>query len=551
MSEPREDEPHFEALDTYVRRLHAGELPDREALLRAHPELSSALDCLEVLERFAPEVAEGEDEPEADSSPSWPVRPEAGGDFGPYELLCEIGRGGMGVVYKARQKALDRTVAIKMILAGYVGSDEHLARFRAEAKAAAKLRHPHIVHIHEVGQIHGQHFYAMEFVDGVSLARRIEEGPMEIDAAVRLIVTVARAVDDLHQEGIIHRDLKPSNILLDSQDRPYVSDFGLAKVFAGDSAATATGVIAGTPSYMSPEQARGRTADVGPAADIYGLGAILYELLTGRAPFREDNPLETVMQVLSREPMLPRVLNPKVPRNLQVICLKCLSKSPEDRYASAGALADDLERFLRGEPLEARPPDFKARLLRWTRRQPALASRLAVLVVLYTVNWINFRLGLTGEISWKFQAEISVIVAVWIAASVVFQQFLNSRRWTLSARFGWGTLDAIMMLMVLLVADGAASPLVVGYPLLIVASGLWFRVRFVSYMTCLSLISYGILVLDFYYWRPELAEGFDHALDRHIIFCVALVAEAGAVAYLVQRVRTLNSYCGSPDESRG
>jgi serine/threonine-protein kinase len=457
-------------------------------------------------------------------------------------LLSEIGRGGMGIVYRARQKGLDRLVAVKMILGSHLASPEHVRRFQAEAKAAARLRHPHIVHIHEVGQLHGQDYFAMEYIEGESLAQRLARGPVEIDAAVRLVAAVARAVDHLHQQGLIHRDLKPSNILLDDQGQPYVTDFGLAKVCLPGSEITATGVIAGTPSYMAPEQATGVGSRVSPSVDVYSLGSILYELLTGRPPFREDNPLDTLMDVLSRDPTLPRQLNAKVPRELELICLKCLAKSPEDRYSSAAAVADDLEHFARGEALEVRPPHLGQRLWSWTRRQPALALRLGALGVFYCVETVNFLLGAAG-VDWSFHWKISGLMGMWAGASTICQQFLESRRWSFPARYVWGTLDSLLLTGVLLVADGAASPLIIGYPLLIVASGLWFRVRFVSFITVLSLISYGLLVVDFYHIRAaKLQPNFDTAVDRHVINVVGLLVLGSIVAYLVHRVRTLSSF---------
>lgn len=516
----------FDFLDDYLRRLQAGERPDRGELLRERPELASALDCLEMLERFAPDA---------------PAEEPKLSDLGDYELLEEIGRGGMGVVYKARQKKLDRTVAVKMILAGYLGSPEHLRRFQQEAKAAARLQHPHIVHVHEIGEHEGRQFFVMEYVEGVSLAQRIAQGPLEIGEAVRILSLTADAVAHLHEQGIVHRDLKPSNILLDRQGQPHVGDFGLAKVFRADSTATASGVITGTPSYMPPEQAAGRGELVGPAADIYSLGAILYEMLTGRPPFLEENPLDTLMQVLTREPLLPRSINPKIPRGLQLICLKCLAKKPGQRYASARELVEDLDRYSRGEALRARPPRLKDRLLRWGRRQPALASRLGALGVFYAVELFNYHSGLVPA---DFHHKISLLVAIWALASVVFQQFLDSRRWSAPACFGWGAIDSVLLFFVLLTADGAASPLVVGYPLLIVASGLWFRVRFVSFMGVLSLLSYGFLVYDFYYLRPGLQKVMSPGIDRHIIFALGLAIMTMAVAYLVYRLRMLSSYHG-------
>lgn len=536
------DQETLELLDDYLAQLQAGVAPGREKVLCEHPELASALDCLEALEGLAPRSTADERDDHGDT-----MMPPAMGnlprEFGPYELLSEIGRGGMGVVYKARQIGLDRIVAVKMVLGAHLASPEHVRRFQAEARAAARVRHPNIVPIHEVGQLHGQDYFAMELIEGESLAERIARGPLGVESAVRMLIAVARAVDHLHEQEIVHRDLKPSNILLDGEELPYVTDFGLAKVFAGDSQMTATGVIAGTPSYMAPEQAAGKRGKVGPAVDVYSLGAILYELLAGRPPFRGDTPLDTLLEVLDREPMLPRQLNPHVPRELELICLKCLAKSPDDRYVSAGALADDLEHFARGEALEVRPPHVGQRLWRWTRRQPALASRLGAFSVFYAIEMVNFRWR-TGDVDEAFHWKVSVLLAAWALASVACQQFVDNIRWSIYVRFAWGALDSLMLLAVLFAADGAASPLVVGYPLLIVCSGLWFRVRFVSYMTALSLLSYGILVVDFYCWRPELQIQFDSNFDRPIINALTLVLVGASIAYLVHRVRTLSSFYG-------
>jgi serine/threonine-protein kinase len=465
-------------------------------------------------------------------------------DFGPYELLKEIGRGGMGVVYKARQKDLDRTVAIKMILASHLASTEHVRRFRAEAKAAAGVRHEHIVKIYEVGQLHGQHYFVMDYIEGASLAERIAAGPVDVQTAVRLVGQVARAVDYLHRQGIVHRDLKPSNILLDADERPCVSDFGLAKVLRAQSETTATGAILGTACYMAPEQAAGHSAEAAPTSDVYSLGAILYELLTGQPPFREENPLDTLMQVLSREPPLPRQLNRDIPRPLELICLKCLAKSPEDRYPSAEALAEDLEHFLKGETLTARPPSWAQRLWNWSRREPALAGRLAVLGIFVVVQMTINALTLTPSVR-AVHAPVLALLGVWVVTAIAFQQLLRIPRWSLPARFMWGALDSTLLFAVLLVADGVASPAVVGYPLLIVGSGLWFRVRFVWFMTALSLLSYGVHVVDFYTRRIDLdLDHVDDSWHRHLVFAVALIVISGVTAYLVRRVRVLSSYYG-------
>jgi serine/threonine-protein kinase len=544
---PNPEQPDFDALDAYLQRLHAGEAVDREAFLREHPELASAVKCLDVLENLAPPAEGKVSNLQEKSSDLQEIIPPAvfPRSFGHYELLGELGRGGMGVVYRARQQELDRVVALKMILQSHLASPEVVRRFQAEAKAAAKLRHSHIVQIHEVGQLHGQDYFTMECIEGQSLAQRLNGRKLDLPTAVRLVAAIARAVDYLHHQGVVHRDLKPSNILLDADGNPYLTDFGLAKVFLQtESQHTATGVIAGTPSYMAPEQAAGHTAEIGPAADIYSLGAILYELLTGQPPFAADNPLDVLLDVLSGDPLLPRRINPKIPRPLELICLKCLSKSPGDRYSSAAALADDLDRFARGEPPLVRPPSSMQRFWSWTRRQPALASRLIGLSLFWLVDMLNYLLGV-GGVNTAFHLHVSAVIVAWMGASVVCQQFLERRPWSLPARFVWGTLDSLLLLVVLLfIANGAASPLIVGYPLVIVASGLWFRVRYVWFMTTLSIISYGILIIDFYYLRPWLHNKQFAGFDRHIIFLVSLVILAAIVAYLVQRVRMLSSFYG-------
>jgi len=546
-----EDQNVFNVLDGYVERLHAGDYPNRDKLLGEHPTLASTLDYLDLLDGIASDLLEGivASAPADTSEPDDTVASsssmiEMPSDFGSYELLEEIGRGGMGVVYKARQKGLDRTVAVKMILAGHLASPEHIRRFQAEAKAAAGLHHSNIVDIHEVGVLQGRHFFAMEYVDGISLAQQLASGAFDMETAVRLLAQVARAVDHLHRHGIVHRDLKPSNILLDGEGQPHVTDFGLAKVFQAQSEATSSGAILGTASYMAPEQASGHSGEATAASDVYSLGAILYELLTGRPPFCEDNPVDTLIQVLTREPTLPRQLNRSIPRPLEMICLKCLSKSPDDRYESAEALADDLEHFLKGETLTARPPNLVQRVWSWSRREPALAARLAVLAIFFVVETAIATFTPAATADPEFHREISILLAVWAASAVGFQQLLRMRQGSVPARLVWGILDSSLLFVVLLAANGVASPAIIGYPLLIVVSGLWFRVRFVWFITGLSLVSYGAHVLDFYLWRTELHEVLDPRWDRHVIFAVALLAIGGVVAYLVHRVRVLSSYYG-------
>jgi predicted Ser/Thr protein kinase len=318
--------------------------------------------------------------------------------FGDYELLDEIARGGMGVVYRARQRSLNRIVALKMILAGQLASDDDIQRFHTEAEAAANLDHPGIVPIYEVGVHRGQHYFSMGYVEGPSLAGRLAHGPLAPREAAQLVKSIAEAVHYAHQQGVIHRDLKPANILLDKSGRPRVTDFGLAKRVSGTSHVTTTGQILGTPSYMPPEQAIGKTDDIGPAADVYALGALLYVLLTGRPPFYAANPLDTLALVLRQEPVAPRQLNAEVPRDLETIVLKCLEKSPLRRYATAQDLADELGRYLAGEPIQARAVSRTERVWRWCRRNPARAVAAgavlaSVLVLLVAGAWFNRRLS--------------------------------------------------------------------------------------------------------------------------------------------------------------
>jgi tRNA A-37 threonylcarbamoyl transferase component Bud32 len=392
MTEDRVDE----LIAAYLEAVAAGQAPDRAELLARHPELAEELrsffadhDRVHALaEPFRPAAGPG---PAA--APTGALRSTVAvldgtrlRYVGDYELLAEIARGGMGVVYKARQVSLNRPVAVKMIRDGQLASAADVQRFQTEAEAAANLDHPHVVPIYEIGEHEGQHYFSMKLVEGGSLGAHLDRLRADPKAAVRLVATVARAVHFAHQRGILHRDLKPGNILLDAQGQPYVTDFGLAKRVAspgcqpGENALTQSGAIVGTPAYMAPEQARAEK-QLTTAADVYSLGAVLYELLTGRPPFQAATALDVVLQVLEQEPAAPRTLNPRVDRDLETICLKCLAKEPAQRYDSAAALADDLERWLRGEPIQARPGTVWERLGKWGRRQQAAAGLLGLSIV--------------------------------------------------------------------------------------------------------------------------------------------------------------------------
>lgn len=306
-----------------------------------------------------------------------------GASFGHYELIEPIAKGGMGIVYKARQRNLNRIVAIKMILAGQFADQSDIDRFYAEAEAAAALSHPNIVAIHEIGEVQGQHFFSMDYIEGQSLAALVQENPLRPRRAAEFVRTIAETMQFAHESGVVHRDLKPANILLDKRQRPLITDFGLAKQVTGQSQRTMAGSIVGTPSYMPPEQAAGKIDEIGPWSDLYSLGAILYELLTGRPPFRSASPFETVRQVLETDPLSPRLLNENVPKDLETICLKCLQKERVRRYASAQELADELGRFLRGEPIHARPISQIARFWRLCKRHPITASAIATAAVFF------------------------------------------------------------------------------------------------------------------------------------------------------------------------
>jgi WD40 repeat protein/serine/threonine protein kinase len=302
--------------------------------------------------------------------------------FGEYELLEEIARGGMGIVYRARQVSLHRIVAVKMLLSGPLSSPEFVKRFRAEASVAASLQHPNIVAIHEVGVHEGQQFFAMDYVEGQSVAKLLSNGPLPARRAAGYLKHIAEAIHYAHERGILHRDLKPSNVLIDASDQPRVTDFGLARRLEGDSELTITGQVLGSPNYMPPEQATGKRGKVSRRSDVYSLGAMLYHLLTGRPPFVGEALTDTLEQVLNAEPVSPRLLNPSVPRDLETICLKCLEKEADKRYAAAQVLADELGRFLQSEPVYARPVTRIERAWRWCRRKPVLASFVAATALL-------------------------------------------------------------------------------------------------------------------------------------------------------------------------
>lgn len=401
----KHDEVLASLLTQLSERARRGEHVDLEVCCREYPEFAAELRELwgavlvanAVGSRSAATTVAGM--PLTAISRALPVR------FGDYELLTELGRGGMGIVYQARQLSLNREVAVKMILRGQLASKADHERFRTEAESAAKLDHPGIVPVYEVGEADGQPYFSMKLVKGRTLAERLIEGPLPPREAARILAAVARAIHFAHQHRVLHRDLKPSNILLDEDGNPHVSDFGLAKVISDAVSLTKTGAAIGTPSYMAPEQAAGSRGTSGPAVDIYSLGAILYHMLTGRPPFQAASPVDTVLMLLEQDVVPPRVVNPGADPDLELITLRCLQKPIDLRYPTAGALADDLESYLHDEPISARSGQFRqviARMFRETHHAIVLENwgllwmwhSLALLTACLLTNalhWFGFR----------------------------------------------------------------------------------------------------------------------------------------------------------------
>ena len=412
-----------------------GQTPDLNGLAEQHPELADELRELwaaaQIAEHFVrthspeTETLAYAERPRASTEnvPSHNGLPRSFGDF---ELLEELGQGGMGIVYKARQRQPERIVAIKMMRQN-LASAADIARFKAEPQSTAKLEgHAHIVAVHHVGEQDGQPYFTMRFVEGTTLAKLMARGPLPAREAARLMATICDAVHYAHQHGILHRDLKPSNVLIDAQGQPHVTDFGLAKPVAASAGLTQTGAIVGTPSYMPPEQAAGSRGELSRASDVYSLGAVLYEMLTGRPPFQAATPLDTVFQVLYQELVPPRALNAKVDRNLELICLKCLHKEPRSRYQSAAELAEDLRAFLREEPdrIKARSSSvasFIGQMLRETQNAPLFENwgllwmmHSGKIVLICAVTLWMYYAGCTNHLWYLLLWTVSLIAWGWI-----------------------------------------------------------------------------------------------------------------------------------------
>ena len=536
----------------FLEAVENGQIPDREKMVLEHPELEKELNAFfrnhdqlfEAMNSPAGEPAapvgqpdEASRSPDSASPASHFTGPEVSASermIGNYRILEEIDRGGMGIVFRAWDVNLNRGVALKMIRSGRMATDSDVQRFRAEAKAAARLDHPGIVPVHDVGTHEGHPYFSMAFIEGKNLDAYHRLRKLTVEEACSLIRDVALAIDHAHENGLVHRDLKPANILVDNSGRPRITDFGLAKSLETDDGLTGTGEILGTINYMSPEQAAARNDQVDRTTDIYSLGAILYFLCTGRPPFETDNPVDTLLRILDSEPTMANRLNHSVPNDVAVICMRCLEKEPANRYQTARELADEIERFLLGDPIEASRTGLVTRFRKWSRREPSLVGHLVGLGLIELTRATYYGIEILffdGTISQYMR--YTVIIASWAVACVLLQQLQN--RLTRSeqlVKFAWAVTDISFLTVILLIAGEEIGPLYIAYPLVIVVSGFFYRVRLVAFTTIICLISFIVVFLAH---SGETVHG-----HYGVVGIAAIIAIGYVMSLLVHRIRLLN-----------
>ncbi len=468
--------------------------------------------------------------PPSDPSAAEPVQ------FGDYELLEEIGRGGMGVVYRARQKNLDRQVALKMIIMRVSIGPKELARFQREAIAAARGKHEGVVQVYDAGEWCGQSFFAMEHVEGQDLEDVMQDSGLTVREAALLVAQIARAVHHMHEKGILHRDLKPSNILVSPEGKPKVTDFGLAHLLEANERLTGTRSIMGTPHYMAPEQASEELGPMAPWSDVYALGALLYRLLTDGPPFNGPTPLQTVLQVIKDPPAPPSSANPEVPPALEAICMRCLEKKPQRRYQTANALADDLERFLADKITEAEGSSMGARLRRWVESETILAAHVGVLGFISVIHLLQYLfIPALGE---AHDLLVGVLLGLWACTALGLQQVEKRLGQDRVTSLAWGVMDVVFLTTVLTLVHGLSSLGIMGYPLAILITGISLDERAVKMTTLLGAAGLGVLALDAFFFHPvRLAP-----VDNLIIAWTIVLVTGMLVVDQIRRTRALSAY---------
>lgn len=459
--------------------------------------------------------------------------------FGPYDLLEEINRGGMGIVYRAVHRDLGRTVALKVLRAGEMATDEEVRRFRTEVLASTALSHPNIIPTFEAGQLHGLFYLTMAYIEGDDLQSALRELKTDPQRSAKLLLKITEAVCHAHQQNIIHRDIKPSNILIDKCGEPFLADFGLAHRMREDDGLTATGQILGTPAYMPPEQASGRARVLTPAVDIYSLGAVLYAMLTGQPPFSGPTPFDVLLQVVDRQPPAPRQLNKSCPKPLELICLKAMNKDPEERYKSADELAGDLRRFMRGEVIEFPKPTISQRAITWWRREPILVSHVCALVSVLSIVLLSFWFGSGANSPNRFAIKFPLLVG-WILTCVALQRISRSYQFRAWTHLIWAATDIIIFTALMFVADSPRGLLMVGYPMMIAASGLFYRVRFVVFMTITCNLAMLLLV-------SLIDDPMTNRIDFLAIYFIGITVLGLCVMTMIRRIRGLSRFCGASE----